>query len=165
MTHFPAVAAAALGLFLPWVLAVDTPLVEPQTAPAYAPPSGTRVVRLEVAVDLIDQQPRNHSSQLGHQRRSHHDSVEWTCGIEFEVPDASHILKGEHRLLGVRVSGVRLDGERVDDRLAFDEGFHGAEPPALKDDEELARWSSAAAVSRLSAAARSSRSAWRAAAC
>ena len=72
-------------------------------------------------------------------------------GIEFDVPEASHILKGEHRLLGVRVSGVRLDGERVDERLAFDEGFHGAEPPALKDDEELARWSSAAGALRIAA--------------
>ena len=64
-------------------------------------------------------------------------------GIEFDVPDASHLVKGEHRLLGVRVTGVRLDGERVDDRLAFDEGFHGAEPPLLRDGEEIARWSSA----------------------
>jgi len=70
-------------------------------------------------------------------------------GIEFDVPEASHILASEHRLLGVRVSGVRLDGERVDDRLAFDEGFHGAEPPQLKDGEELARWSSAAAALRI----------------
>ncbi len=73
-------------------------------------------------------------------------------GIEFDVPDASHIVKGEHRLLGVRVTGVRLDGERVDDRLAFDEGFHGAEPPLLRDGEELARWSSAAAALRIAAA-------------
>ncbi len=70
-------------------------------------------------------------------------------GIEFDVPDASHILKSEHRLLGVRVSGVRLDGNRVDDRLAFDEGFHGAEPPQLRDGEEIARWSSAAAALRI----------------
>ena len=70
-------------------------------------------------------------------------------GIEFNVPDASTLVKGEHRMLGVRVSGVRLDGERVDDRLAFDEGFHGAEPPLLRDGEELARWSSAAAALRI----------------
>ncbi len=70
-------------------------------------------------------------------------------GIEFDVPDASHLVKGEHRLLGVRVTGVRLDGERVDDRLAFDEGFHGAEPPLLREDEELARWSSASAALRI----------------
>jgi GT2 family glycosyltransferase len=70
-------------------------------------------------------------------------------GIEFDVPDASHILKGEHRLLGVRVSGVRLDGARVDDRLAFDEGFHGAEPPQLRDGEEIARWSSAVGALRI----------------
>jgi GT2 family glycosyltransferase len=70
-------------------------------------------------------------------------------GIEFDVPDASHIVRGEHRLLGVRVTGVRLDGERVDDRLVFDEGFHGAEPPQLRDDEEIARWSSAAGALRV----------------
>ena len=70
-------------------------------------------------------------------------------GIEFDVPEASHILASEHRLLGVRVSGVRLDGVRVDERLAFDEGFHGAEPPQLRDGEELARWSSAVAALRV----------------
>ncbi len=70
-------------------------------------------------------------------------------GIEFDVPGASHLVKGEHRLLGVRVSGVRLDGERVDGRLAFDEGFHGAEPPLARDGEELARWSSASAALRI----------------
>ena len=72
-------------------------------------------------------------------------------GIEFDVPDASHIVQGEHRMLGVRVSGVRIDGKRVDDRLAFDEGFHGAEPPQLKDGEEIARWSSASAALRVAA--------------
>ncbi len=70
-------------------------------------------------------------------------------GIEFDVPDASHLVRGEARLLGVRVTGVRLDGERVDDRLAFDEGFHGAEPPLLRTGEELARWSSARAALRI----------------
>ena len=70
-------------------------------------------------------------------------------GIEFDVPDASHLVRGEERLLGVRVTGVRLDGKRVDDRLAFDEGFHGAEPPLLREDEELARWSSASAALRI----------------
>ena len=70
-------------------------------------------------------------------------------GIDFDVPDASHILRGEHRLLGVRVSGVRLDGQRVDHRLAFDEGFHGAEPPVLKLGEEIARWSSVKGAMRI----------------
>ena len=72
-------------------------------------------------------------------------------GIEFDVPDASHIVQGEQRLLGVRVSGVRIDGERADDRLAFDEGFHGVEPPQLRDGEEIARWSSASAALRVAA--------------
>ena len=49
----------------------------------------------------------------------------------------------------MRVTGVRLDGERVDDRLAFDEGFHGAEPPLLRTGEEIARWSSATAALRI----------------
>ena len=71
-------------------------------------------------------------------------------GIDFDVPGASHLVRGEHRLLGVRVSGVRLDGVRLDDRLAFDEGFHGGEPPALRDDEEIARWSSAIGALRVS---------------
>ena len=70
-------------------------------------------------------------------------------GIEFHVPDASHLVRGESRLLGVRVTGVRLDGRRVDDRLAFDEGFHGAEPPLLRTGEEIARWSSGTAALRI----------------
>jgi GT2 family glycosyltransferase len=72
-------------------------------------------------------------------------------GIEFDVPDASHLVRGEHRLLGVRLSGVRLDGEQVDDRLVFDEGFHGAEGPVLEDGEEIARWTSRQAALRISA--------------
>lgn len=70
-------------------------------------------------------------------------------GIELDVPDASHLVRSDPRLLGVRVSGVRLDGRRVDDRLAFDEGFHGAEPPVSKDGEEIARWSSEKAALRI----------------
>jgi GT2 family glycosyltransferase len=70
-------------------------------------------------------------------------------GIVFDVPDASHLVRGERRTLGVRVSGVRLDGRRVDDRLVFDEGFHGAEPPSSKDGEEIARWTSAQAALRI----------------
>ena len=72
-------------------------------------------------------------------------------GIEFDVPDASHLVAGETRLLGVRVTGVRLDGERVDDRLVFDERFHGAEPPVIKDGEEIARWSSTSGALRVAA--------------
>jgi GT2 family glycosyltransferase len=72
-------------------------------------------------------------------------------GIEFDVPDASHLVAGEHRMLGVRVSGVRLDAARVDDRLAFDEGFHAPEVPVAADDEEIARWSSAIGALRIAA--------------
>lgn len=63
-------------------------------------------------------------------------------GIDFDVPGATHIARGEGRLLGVRVQAVRLDGERVDDRLAFDERFHGEETPQPDEGEEIARWSS-----------------------
>ncbi len=72
-------------------------------------------------------------------------------GIEFDVPDASHLVAGEARMLGVRVSGVRLDSERVDDRLAFDEGFHAPEAPVAADAEEIARWSSAKGALRIAA--------------
>jgi GT2 family glycosyltransferase len=72
-------------------------------------------------------------------------------GIEFDVPDASHLVARETRLLGVRVSGVRLDGVRDDDRLAFDERFHGAEPPVADDGEEIARWSSTGGALRIAA--------------
>lgn len=63
-------------------------------------------------------------------------------GIEFDVPKASTLSRHDWRVLGVRLSGVRLDGERDDTRLAFDEGFHDAEPPHPDDAEEFARWSS-----------------------
>lgn len=72
-------------------------------------------------------------------------------GIEFDVPTASHLVPGEPRLLGVRVSGVRLDGERVDERLAFDERFHSTEPPVARDGEEIARWTSARGALRVAA--------------
>lgn len=71
-------------------------------------------------------------------------------GITFDVPDASHLL-GDPRLLGVRVSGVRLDGSPVDGRLAFDERFHGDEPPRVDDGEEIARWSSRGGAVRIAA--------------
>lgn len=41
-------AAAALALFVPWILVTEGPDLSMSAAPAYAPPSGTRVVRLEV---------------------------------------------------------------------------------------------------------------------
>lgn len=42
-------SAAALALFLPWVLRAEGPRIQLDASPAYAPPSGTRIVRLEVA--------------------------------------------------------------------------------------------------------------------
>ena len=41
-------AAAALALFIPLLLQVEMPAQTPEIAPAYAPPSGTRVVRLDL---------------------------------------------------------------------------------------------------------------------
>ncbi|HEY3484465.1 MAG TPA: glycosyltransferase family 2 protein, partial [Ilumatobacteraceae bacterium] len=72
-------------------------------------------------------------------------------GIELEAEEATHLVKGETRLLGVRVSGVRLDGERVDDRLAFDEGFYAGESAVMADGEEIARWSSRRGALRIAA--------------
>jgi GT2 family glycosyltransferase len=70
-------------------------------------------------------------------------------GVDLVAPGASHLVPGETRLLGVRVSAVRLDGQSVDDRLAFDEGFHGAEPPVERDGEEIARWTGRRASLRI----------------
>jgi GT2 family glycosyltransferase len=75
-------------------------------------------------------------------------------GIDVEVPEASVLVPREGRVLGVRVSGVRLDGERVDDRIEFDERFHGDEPPHEPDGEEIARWSSSRGALRVAAAER-----------
>lgn len=59
--------------------------------------------------------------------------------IRVEVLDK---LDGPRRdQLGVCVSAVRLDGCRDDDRLLFDEGFHGAVAPDRARDEEIAVWS------------------------
>lgn len=72
-------------------------------------------------------------------------------GVEFDVSPATQLLASDTRLLGVRVTGVRLDGERVDDRLAFDEHFHGGEPPREELGEEIARWTSASGALRVAA--------------
>lgn len=72
-------------------------------------------------------------------------------GIEIDVPDASVPARKDPRRLGVRVSGVRLDGVRVDERLTFDEGFHGEESPLADDDEEIARWTGRHAALRIRA--------------
>lgn len=61
--------------------------------------------------------------------------------VRLEVLDA---IEGSRRdQLGVCVSAVRLDGERCDDRLLFDEGFHGPVAPDIARDEEIAVWSRA----------------------
>lgn len=72
-------------------------------------------------------------------------------GIELDVSPVTQLLASDTRLLGVRVTAVRLDGERVDDRLAFDEHFHGAEPPREELGEEIARWSTATGAVRAAA--------------
>ena len=46
-------------------------------------------------------------------------------GIDLEVSETSIAGGGDDRLVGVCVSGIRIDGQRCDDRLQFDEGFHG----------------------------------------
>lgn len=51
--------------------------------------------------------------------------------------------------LGVCLSAVRIGDERDDDRLRFDEGFHGPVDPDRARDEEFARWTRATAELRL----------------
>jgi GT2 family glycosyltransferase len=60
--------------------------------------------------------------------------------VEVDVPDAAAV-GDDPRKLGVRLVGARIEGERADDRLAFDEGFFGAELPHRPSGEEMARWS------------------------
>jgi GT2 family glycosyltransferase len=58
---------------------------------------------------------------------------------EVEVPDAGPLA--DPRTLGARLVGARIDGARDDERLAFDEGWFGAEQPTRELGEEVARWS------------------------
>ncbi len=60
--------------------------------------------------------------------------------VEVEVPNAASV-GGDPRTLGVRLVAARIEGERADDRLSFDEGWFGAEPPHRPSGEEIARWS------------------------
>ena len=62
-------------------------------------------------------------------------------GIELEVSETSIAGGGDDRLVGVCVSGIRIDGQRCDDRLQFDEGFHGPVGFDPTRGEEFARWS------------------------
>ena len=53
------------------------------------------------------------------------------------------------RALGVCLSAVRINEARDDDRLRFDEGFHGPVDPDRARDEEFARWTRDRAELRL----------------
>jgi len=65
-------------------------------------------------------------------------------GVEFSVSETSVAGGGDDRAIGVCVSAVRIDGHRADDRLQFDEGFHGPVAHDPSRDEEFARWSKSA---------------------
>lgn len=71
-------------------------------------------------------------------------------GIDIEVSETSIAGGGDDRLVGVCVSGVRVDGERRDDRLQFDEGFHGPVGFDPTRGEEFARWSKNRGALRIS---------------
>ena len=62
-------------------------------------------------------------------------------GIDMEVSEVSIAGGGDDRLIGVCVSGIRIDGVRDDQRLQFDEGFHGPVGFDATRGEEFARWS------------------------
>jgi GT2 family glycosyltransferase len=71
-------------------------------------------------------------------------------GIDVEVSETSIAGGGDDRLIGVCVSGIRIDGERCDDRLQFDEGFHGPVGFDATRGEEFARWSKSRGALRIS---------------
>ena len=71
-------------------------------------------------------------------------------GIDLEVSETSVAGGGDDRLVGVCVSGIRIDGERRDDRLQFDEGFHGPVGFDPTRGEEFARWSKNRGALRIS---------------
>jgi hypothetical protein len=71
-------------------------------------------------------------------------------GIDLEVSEVSIAGGGDDRLVGVCVSGIRIDGERCDQRLQFDEGFHGPVGFDQTRGEEFARWSKNKGALRIS---------------
>jgi GT2 family glycosyltransferase len=71
-------------------------------------------------------------------------------GIDLEVFETSIAGGGDDRLVGVCVSGIRIDGERCDQRLQFDEGFHGPVGFDASRGEEFARWSKNRGALRIS---------------
>ena len=72
------------------------------------------------------------------------------AGIDIEVSETSIAGGGDDRLVGVCVSGIRIDGQRSDDRLQFDEGFHGPVGFDPSRGEEFARWSKNRGALRIS---------------
>jgi len=71
-------------------------------------------------------------------------------GIDLEVSETSIAGGGDDRLVGVCVSAIRIDGQRSDDRLQFDEGFHGPVGFDASRGEEFARWSKTQGALRIS---------------
>jgi GT2 family glycosyltransferase len=71
-------------------------------------------------------------------------------GIDLEVSEVSIAGGGDDRLVGICVSGIRIDGERCDERLQFDEGFHGPVGFDPTRGEEFARWSKNRGALRIS---------------
>ena len=71
-------------------------------------------------------------------------------GIDIEVSETTIAGGGDDRLVGVCVSGIRIDGERRDDRLQFDEGFHGPVGFDPTRGEEFVRWSKNRGALRIS---------------
>jgi GT2 family glycosyltransferase len=71
-------------------------------------------------------------------------------GIDLEVSEVSIAGGGDDRLVGVCVSGIRIDGKRCDERLQFDEGFHGPVGFDQTRGEEFARWSKNRGALRIS---------------
>ena len=70
-------------------------------------------------------------------------------GIDLEVSETTVAGGGDDREVGVCVSAVRIDGRREDERLQFDEGFHGPVAHDPDRDEEFARWSKSAGSLRI----------------
>jgi len=70
-------------------------------------------------------------------------------GIDIRVDGVGQLSGGDGRLVGACVSAVRIDGQRADERLQFDEGFHGPVGADPTRGEEFARWSKDRAALRI----------------
>jgi len=70
-------------------------------------------------------------------------------GVDVRVDGVGQLSGGDGRLVGVCVSAVRVDGGRADERLQFDEGFHGPVGADPTRGEEFARWTKERAALRI----------------